>query len=145
VVREAPDVERVRAAFRRTVVRRQRHGDGTISLEGRRFEMPSRYGHLDRVHVRYATWDLTQVDLVDGPTGEVVCRLPPQDKAKNAEGLRRRREGQASSEPGMPLRPPASGMAPLLFECLETYRASDLPAAYLPLDEEEDDEEGRTS
>jgi hypothetical protein len=35
-------------------------------------------------------------------------------------------------------------MAPLLFECLEAYRASGLPAAYLPLDEEKD-EEGRAS
>lgn len=144
VVREAPEAELVRAAFRRTATRRQRHGDGTISLEGRRFEVPSRYGHLDRVHVRYATWDLTQVYLVDGRTGEELCRLLPQDKAKNAEGLRRRREGPARSEPGTPLRPPASGMAPLLFECLEAYRTSGLPAAYLPLDEEKD-EEGRAS
>ena len=39
--------------------------DGTISLDGVRFEIPARYRHFQDVVVRYARWDLSRVDLVD--------------------------------------------------------------------------------
>jgi hypothetical protein len=42
----------LRAAFRMAVSRKQRHSDGTLSLEGRRFEIPARYRHLERVSIR---------------------------------------------------------------------------------------------
>jgi len=136
VLREAPGPVALRAAFRRTVTRRSRHSDGTVSIEGRRYEVPSRYAHLDSVGVRYAKWDMSWVHLVDRRTDTVLCRLLPLDKAKNADGLRRRREGPSYSERGTPLGPPASGMAPLLKEYMDEYAAQGLPAAYLPLDEE---------
>ena len=137
VLRDSPGPEALRDAFRRTVTRRPRHSDGTVSIEGKRYEVPSRYSHLDSVGVRYAKWDLTSVHLVDRRTDTVLCRLLRLDKAKNAEGMRRLREGPAFSERGTPLPPPASGMAPLLTEYLDEYAAQGLPAAYLPLDEEE--------
>ena len=34
-------------------------------IEGRRFEIPNRYRHLTRIEVRYASWDLARVHLVD--------------------------------------------------------------------------------
>jgi len=135
VLRDAPGPEALREAFRRTLTRRVRHSDGTVSLEGRRFEVPSRYAHLDAVGVRYAKWDLSSAHLVNRRTDTVLCRLLVLDKAKNAEGRRRRREGPAASERGTPLAPPASGMAPLLREYLDAYAAQGLPAAYLPLEE----------
>ncbi len=46
------------AVFRVEVARRQRRCDGTVSLEGARFEIPARYRHLSTVHLRYARWDL---------------------------------------------------------------------------------------
>jgi len=97
--------------------------------------------------VRYATWDLTHVHLVDPRSDAVLCRLWPQDKAKNAEGKRARRESPAVSERGMPLLPPASGIAPLLKEYMQEYEAQGLPPAYLALDErtptdEDDDARG---
>jgi putative transposase len=137
VLREAPGPETLREVFRRTVTRRPRQSDGTVSIEGRRYEVPSRYAHLDSVGVRYAKWDLGSVHLVDRRTDKVLCRLLPLDKAKNAEGRRRLREGPACSERGTPLPPPASGMAPLLTEYMDEYAAQGLPAAYLPLDEDE--------
>jgi len=48
-----------------------------------------RYRHLSSFEVRFASWDLTQVHLVDERTGKVLCRLFPQDKTRNASGLRR--------------------------------------------------------
>jgi transposase InsO family protein len=133
VVREAPLPSVLEAAFRRTVHRRQRRSDGTLTIQGRRFEIPSCYAHLDRLGVRYASWDLGQVHLVDRRTDTELVRLLPQDKERNAEGTRRPREGPADSERGTPLPPGAGGMAPLLEEYLDAYRAQGLPAAYLPL------------
>jgi transposase InsO family protein len=145
VVRESPGPQALRDAFRRTVTRSQRSSDGTVSLEGKRFEIPSRYGHFERVAARYAKWDLTNVHQVDRRSDTVLCRLWPQDKERNADGLRRRREGPAISERGTPLSPPASEIAPLLEEYLEEYAAQGLPAAYLPLDENHDGDEDRAA
>jgi transposase InsO family protein len=144
VMRDTAGPETLRDAFRRTVTRRPRHSDGTVSIEGRRYEVPSRYAHLDSVGVRYAKWDLSWVHLVDRRTDTVLCRLLPLDKAKNADGRRRRREGPAFSERGTPLGPPASGMAPLLKECMDEYAAQGLPPAYLPLDEEQEEKKKNT-
>ena len=54
--------------------RRQRQSDGTISLEGVRFEIPARYRHFRDVSVRYARWDLSRVDLVDPRSGTILAR-----------------------------------------------------------------------
>ena len=97
VMRPSPDSAALRLAFTRTSSRAQRKSDGTLVLEGRRFELPNRFRHLTRVEVRYADWDLTTVHLVDDRTGQVLCRLYPQDKAKNASGLRRAQPARCSS------------------------------------------------
>lgn len=136
VVRPSPDPETLRDAFRRTETRSQRRSDGTVTVAGTRFEVPSRYGHLERIAVRYASWDLTNVHLVDPRTDAVLARLWPQDKTKNADGRRARREGPAVSERGTPLAPPPSGVAPLLEEYMQEYAAQGLPPAYLPLEEQ---------
>jgi len=136
VVRDAPVPSALRAAFRRSVTRRVRQSDGTVSIEGRRYEVPSRYSHLDRVGVRYAKWDLGFIHLVDLRSDDVLCLLFAVDKAKNAVGRRRRREGPAASERGTPLGRPAPGVAPLLQEYLDEYTAQGAPPAYLPLDED---------
>lgn len=137
VLREAPDAQHLRWAFRRTVARRVRHSDATISLEGRRFEIPSAYGHLDRLHVRYARFDLSEVHLVDVRTDAQLCRLLPQDKQKNADGRRRVRQQPAASRPGTPLRPNLAGVAPLLCEYMQAYRSDGLAAPYLPIEGDE--------
>jgi hypothetical protein len=54
VLRVSPSSESLRDAFRLEVKRSQRHSDGTISLEGVRFEIPARYCHFCDVLVRYA-------------------------------------------------------------------------------------------
>lgn len=127
VVRESPSLEELRSAFRQTVLRRQRRSDGTVLIEGRRFEVPSRFGHVERLSIRYARWDLSRVDLWDPAERVVLARLLPQDKSKNADGVRRERGGERRETP-----PLASGMAPLLLQMIEKTRASGLPPAYLP-------------
>ena len=110
------------------MTRTQRRSDGTISLAGRRFEIPSRYRHLERVPIRYARWDLRSVDLVDAHTQQIVCPLYPLDKSAHANGLRRRLDPPA--EQATPT--PSAGVAPLLRKLMADYAATGLPPAYLP-------------
>jgi len=136
VMRPAPDSAALRLAFTRTQTRTQRRSDGTIVLEGRRFEVPDRYRHLSRLEVRYASWDLSLVHLVDEHTGTVLCRLFPQDLVQNASGLRRTRD-PLSKEPPATL-PAAVGIPPLLDKLLKQQADTGLPPAYLPKDEREE-------
>jgi transposase InsO family protein len=131
VLRESPSSDALRQAFRMTTLRTQRRSDGTVSIEGARFEVPSRFRHLERLLVRYARWDLRTVDLVDSRTNATLGVLYPLDKTRNAEGHRRSLE--APPDPA----PPLSGeVAPLLKELMARYSATGLPPAYLPKPEE---------
>jgi len=106
VGRPCPDSKALRRAFRCRVQRRQRRSDGTLSLEGKRFEVPARLRHLEHLHVAYARWDLSAVELVDPHTGTPLCPLYPLNKAANASGERRRLAPVTDPEPT-----PATGTA----------------------------------
>jgi len=106
-----------------------------VVIEGRRVELPNRYRHLREVEVRFASWDLGTVHLVDERSGKVLCRLYPQDKTKNASGLRR----PLDQVPAQPLAAkPSTGIAPLLARLIDQQAATGLPPPYLPKDEGED-------
>lgn len=128
VGRECPSSEALRDAFRIEVKRHQRRSDGTVSLAGERFEIPSRYRHLQEVHLRYARWDLAHVDLIDPRSGAILAAVLPLDRAANAEAQRR------SLTPLTPSLAPTTpgGIAPLLKQMIADYAATGLPPAYLP-------------
>lgn len=130
VGRPCPDSDRLRQAFRVEVVRTQRRSDGTLSLDGKRFEIPARYRTLTQLTLRYARWDLGHVDLVDPHTGVILGPLYPLDKAKNANGQRRRLADTELTTP--PSSTPITAMAPLLRQLIDEQTASGLPPAYLP-------------
>jgi hypothetical protein len=132
VGRPAPSSEALRQAFTAEVVRTQRRNDGTCTLHGLRLEVPSRYSHFPRLHLRAATWDLSHVYLADPINDTILCRLFPLDKARNAQGKRRSRQSivPAQSKPV-----PSPGMAPLLEQIIRDYATTGLPPAYLPKDE----------
>ena len=132
VGRESPTSDELRRAFRIEKRRTQRRSDGTICLEGRRFEVPSRYRHVRRIHVRYARWDLTAVDLVDERSGTVVSPLYPQDKVANADGQRKTMEPLPDADLGASEEPPADGIAPLLRQLMQEAAATGLPPSYVP-------------
>lgn len=134
VSRECPGSDALRAAFRIEVKRRQRRSDGTVSLAGQRFEIPSRYRHLSDVHLRYARWDFSRVDLIDPRSGAVLSPVRPLDKAANAEGLRRVIEAVSNAPSAS-----ASGIAPLLKQMIADYAATGLPPAFLPDSDPKDD------
>lgn len=131
--RPAPAPEELRLAFTTATTRRVRRSDGTISLSGRRFEVPARYHHFSRLNLRFASWDLSRVLLVDDSTGRVLCALFPLDKAKNADARRRQIPLAPAPAPG-----PSTGMAPLLRQLIADYAATGLPPAYIPKAQNED-------
>jgi hypothetical protein len=138
VMRPCPDSAALKLAFTKSDRRTQRRSDGTIVVEGNRFEVPSLYRHFTRLEIRYASWDLAHVYLVDEHTGQVLCRLFPQDKVRNASGLRRPLDQNSSLVPQKPVAAP-SGIAPLLARLIEQQAESGLPPPYLPKDEQGDD------
>jgi hypothetical protein len=115
---------------RREVTRTQRKSDGTVSLEGVRFELPSRYRGLERLTLRYARWDLRSVELVDPKSGASLCPLFPLDKTRNAEIGRRRIEEVPHAIPPHP--PAPAETPPLLRALIGDYAATGQPPAYLP-------------
>ena len=130
VGRACPSTDELRRAFRLSEHRTQRRSDGTISVEGMRFEVPSRLRHVERLRVRYARWDLSTVDVVEESGKVVVATLYPLDKTANADGHRRRLDPAAS--PAKPSAVKPTGMAPLLRKLVADYRSTGLPPAYLP-------------
>lgn len=129
VMRAAPEAGSLRRAFRREVVRRVRHSDGTFTVDGIRFEVPSQYRALESVTVHYAQWDLSLIDLVDPKTKAIIAPIYPLDLERNSAGIR----------PALPQAalPRATPKPPKLLErYIEDYSASGNPTPYIPLEEE---------
>jgi putative transposase len=137
VLRPSPSSDVLREAFRMEGSRTQRQSDGTISLEGVRFEIPARYRHFRKLSVRYARWDLRRVDLVDPRSGTILSPLYPLDRKANADGQRLLFEPDGAGVPAddgpRPDKPSrAKELPPLLKHLLAEYAATGLPPAYLP-------------
>lgn len=130
VLRASPSSAALREAFRLEEKRRQRRSDGTISVEGVRFEVPSRFRHFRDVVIRYARWDLTRVHLVDPRQGTLLAALYPLDRTANADG--RRAAVESASDDKTTEDPSAYDLPPLLKKILAEYSATGLPPAYLP-------------
>ena len=132
VLRQSPSSDALRAAFRLEAKRRQRQSDGTISLDGVRFEIPARYRHFRDVVVRYPRWDLGQADLVDPREGTVLARLFPLDRTANADGRRAIIDPRPEEVSAADASRPSTELPPLLRQILAEYSATVLPPAYLP-------------
>ncbi len=132
VGRAAPEPEALRFAFTTSDTRRQRQSDGTLTMAGRRFEVPDRFRHIKRLHLRFASWDLRCIWIVDEHSGTVLACCHPLDRARNAQRHRRPRH---SSSPPQPKPPASRAIAPLLRQLMEEYAATGLPPAYIPTED----------
>lgn len=130
VMRPCPDAAALRAAFRAEERRTQRRSDGTIVVEGVRFEVPQALRHLQILTVRFARWDLAMIDVVDERTGVVVAPLHPLDLERNADS-RRRVVVATGDAPAPTAMPTAAGVAPLLEKMIVEYESAGLPPAFL--------------
>jgi hypothetical protein len=132
-LRQSPSSDSLRHAFRLETTRSQRRSDGTISVEGVRFEIPARYRHFREVTIRYARWDLSRIDLVDGRSGTVLAPIYPLDKSANADGRRAAIESAGNDVPQThEPRRTTTELPPLLERILQEYSATGMPPAYLP-------------
>jgi putative transposase len=120
------------------VTRKQRSSDGTVTVEGIRFEVPSAYRTLRELKLRVARWDLSSIDLIDPRTEHHLATLIPLDRARNAAGARR----PLDPVPAAPTRAPKpSGIAPLLREHMAHYAATGMPPGFIATPEYTSDDE----
>ncbi len=138
VGRPSPDTDAILFAFTVKQRRTQRKSDGTLSINGVRFEVPSRFRHFQHLYVRYQTWDLSSAYLTDPATEDLLARIFPQDKTQNASGYRRAL--QDSVETALPAEE-SDPIPPLLRKLMADYAETGLPPAYIPKDELEDSHE----
>ncbi len=132
VLRPSPSSNTLREAFRLQTTRRQRRGDGTISLEGVRFEIPARYRHFIDVVLRYARWDLSRVDMIDPHSETILARIYPLDRNANADGRRAPIGPDKSELSDSDGQTHSNDLPPLLKKILQEYSATGIPPAYLP-------------
>lgn len=130
VSRPAPDFSELVMAFCAEKQRTQRRSDGTVSIDGVRFEVPSRLRHVRKLRVRYAGWDLSVAWIVDDRTGDVLARITPLDKTKNADGRRRSLEPVEQSDDSQSVK--TGTIPPLMRKLLAQQEATGLPPAYIP-------------
>ncbi len=123
------------------VTRKQRTSDGTITVEGVRYEIPSIYRTLLRPTVRVARWDLSSVDLVDPRRGtHLATLLPRRQGAQRRPASPRPRRPRGGDRPAPA--PAPVGIAPLLRQLMAEYAATGLPPAYVPHDTTVDRDDG---
>lgn len=145
VSRSAPTLKELQICFGREETRRQRRTDGTISLKGKRYEIPSKYLVLETIYIRYAEWDLSLVHMVDQRTGKILERIFPVDKAKNANQNRKLISDEnaddsivtkeSDNKSDAKNTESKDDVAPLLKKYMEEYQENGLPMPYLPQDE----------
>jgi putative transposase len=134
--RPCPPLATLQHAFCLVTKRLQRHSDGTVSIDGVRFEMPNAMRTLNKVILRYRRWDLSEAFVVQPrATLEVVQRITPLDKARNADG--RRRTLDTPTTVSTPNRARQSDLPPLMTQWLADYAATGAPPAFIPLTTEE--------
>lgn len=131
VYRVCPNGDDLRQAFRLQIKRRVRRTDGTISIDGIRYEIPDPYHKQESATVHYARWNMANVDLVDDRTLKSVVRLLPLDKTVNSEGHRR----SLKTNNSLPKKT-ITGLPPLLEKYLGDFAATGLPMPYLAQIEE---------
>lgn len=130
VGRPAPELEILKNAFRLEANRTLRKSDGTVSIQGKRFEIPSRYGHLKEITVAYVQWSLDNVHMIDPTSGKCLCQIYPVNRAANANNGRKQREVAKGVIDVTDVT--SDEVAPLLLKILGEQAATGLPPAYQP-------------
>ena len=143
-LRTCPEPEKLRVAFRIEENRKQPRSNGTVSIQGVRFEIPSRDRNFENVIVRWRPWDLFCACMMAPLTGNLLCVICPVDKQRNARGFRRNLQDPVKTLDEQ-LEANDDLFRQLLRKLPAEYSATGLPTAYLPKEERAfnpDDEEG---
>ena len=125
VLRSSPSSESLRDAFRLETKRSQRQSDGTISVEGVRFEIPARYRHFREVTVRTPAGTSAGSIWSTDHSGTILAPIYPLDKTANADGRRAVVEARLAATCPPQNSPRKDGqLPPLLKKILEEYSAT---------------------
>lgn len=138
VSRNSPDASEMRFSFSIPATRIQRKSDGTIQIDGIRFEIPSRFRHFKKIHIKYQSWNLSQVHIIDKRSGDSIAVIYPQDKVKNANGIRRSIEPVKDAPQ---VKSDDNPIPPLLRKLIADYAATGMPPAYIPKEIKENNNE----
>lgn len=130
VLRASPSSDDLRCAFVREINRTQRKTDGTMTVDGVRFEIPSVYRHIRDLIIHYARWDLSRVFLVDSATKKPVTRLLPLDRSKNASGQRAKHVAVKQSR--MAVDDLMTRLPAQMRHLLKQSQLNNLPPAFVP-------------
>jgi putative transposase len=139
VLRPAPELGELRRCFRQRCTRRQRLTDNTVTIDGVRFEVPTIYGHIEELTLRYARWDLGEAEILCPSTHKSLCTIHPVNRILNAQGLRKQRDGaqaaktkEESFDEEEILDLKSDQLPPLLARCLERHHRMYSIPTYLP-------------
>ena len=89
VLRPSPRHEELKRSFRMIIDRNVRKTDGTVTIDGVRFQIPQQYIHFDKILLRYARWDLSEAEIICPDTRKGLCTISPLDKRLNSNGFRK--------------------------------------------------------
>ncbi|MBK7845831.1 MAG: hypothetical protein IPJ71_19520 [Bdellovibrionales bacterium] len=132
VTRPSPSLTVLRQCFRREIVRRVRRSDATFTIDAKRFEiLPLVYRGLRKIHIHYAKWDFTNVDIVDPKTKVILTPAYPIDLKQNSD-----RKRQVISEMK---KDDSHDIPPLLQKMMSEFAMTGIPPAYIPLSETQND------
>ena len=102
-----------------------------MAVDGIRYELPARFGHMQSAVLRGPGWDKSRMTLVDPRTETPLAQLWPQDKSCNASGERRVISSQEPAATSVE----QTEQPALLKKWMADYAATGLPPAYLPKEE----------
>lgn len=141
VHRPSPGIEEMRSAFLVRVTRSQRQTDGTITLDGVRFEIPAAYLHIEELKLAYARWDLSRAEILCPITNKILTRIYPVPLERNASGIRRAApdaETSVTTENSVAQGEEDCSLPPLLARCLEEHARLFPHAGYTPMPERQE-------
>ena len=138
VLRMAPSYDDLKCSFRMKTTRSIRETDGTVTLDGVRFQIPQQYIHMKTILLRYARWDLGVAEILCPQTNISICAIHPLDKIKNSSGARKEIKNKYEesntvfNEEGKNLDLLADHLPPLLADCLKKHAQEYPLGSYLP-------------
>jgi len=143
VLRQSPTFNELKKCFRMRAKRTVRKTDGTLTLDGIRFQLPRCYAHLDEVLLRYARWDLGEAEILCPDTLKPLSTVFPLDKLTNSLAHRNEDSDKISklipeiivdSEDVLSLS--TDTLPPLLARCLQRHAEQNRLSGYIPLQSE---------
>ena len=140
VIRPGVSFDDLRRSFRMRTTRTIRKTDGTITLDGVRFEVPQSVRHLQELTLRYARWDLGEAEILCPTTFKSMFTILPLNRLANSTGARKETGiiledvSKDTKKEEILLDLSTHLLPPLLARCLQKHAEQFPMAGYLPLE-----------